>query len=256
MRLQVIEVAPFVHLPSSRFTNNIYRVTLKNPTFCQKGRSPANAYASYHLPQEDEENAVNPWAGFDSLRFRCFPSVRSGTLIGACNRNNPVFIDVINSIICLISSSGSSISIILWNPSIRKYVVIPNSSEISDDLYTRLQNHRSLGFGFDGSTDDFRVIRLWMLLQIQKPLVYYAFSLKAGVWRRMSVDVTDFIRPCEVVSECSLYLNGVIHWIIVSNINEEFYVLMFDCQGGEFKKIEAPARIQTILGAKTFQFRR
>ncbi|XP_074266790.1 F-box protein CPR1-like [Silene latifolia] len=77
-----------------------------------------------------------------------------------CHVNNGCLLNVVgscNGVICLSNAPCKchySNNIFLWNPSIRKSILLPMANNVSTDVWV------GLGFGFDSLTNDFKVVRL------------------------------------------------------------------------------------------------
>lgn len=95
----------------------------------------------------------------------------------------------------------ASREIILWNPSIRKYAIIP-SSPVS---HLRLID---LGFGYDPVSNDYKVVAI-MHSEAQSCRIIDVYQLSTGNWRTIVVDVMS--NGWYLFQK--VYFNGAMHWL-------------------------------------------
>ncbi|XP_055807879.1 F-box protein At3g07870-like [Solanum dulcamara] len=117
-----------------------------------------------------------------------------------------------NGIVCLSDDLfGELQSLVLWNPSIQKYITLPLPS-----IKPQLPHMSVLGFGADlPETDDYKLVRL--VYSKNDDVVYNGppeieiYSINSGVWRRV---VGVEIKHCMVEFMWSqAFVNGSVHWI-------------------------------------------
>ncbi|XP_059639394.1 F-box/kelch-repeat protein At3g06240-like [Cornus florida] len=106
-----------------------------------------------------------------------------------------------NGLVCLNEYTPSSTRdvLYLWNPSIGKFIVLPEPRITYCD--------RALGFGFNSTTNDYQVVRI---AYVSSGLEVDMYSLKEGCWTRISVCGTI---PCIRFDSSHTSLNGTLHWI-------------------------------------------
>ncbi|KAJ9174391.1 hypothetical protein P3X46_013038 [Hevea brasiliensis] len=102
----------------------------------------------------------------------------------------------------------------LWNPSVRKIVDIPcpNFTFTSYGPYIP-----SLGFGFDSTTDDYKLVRIvysHFIFDEIRPFVEI-YSLRSRGWRKVKKDLKYFI----TARSTSAFLNGACHWVATKRGN-------------------------------------
>ncbi|XP_059644867.1 F-box/kelch-repeat protein At3g06240-like [Cornus florida] len=115
------------------------------------------------------------------------------TILGSCN-----------GLVCLIDDSFASDLLYLLNPTISKFVVLPEPRVTSR---SHGHYHRALGFGFDSTTNDYKVVRIVYPYGSTTEIDIY--SLKQGCWRNISVSGPI---PC-ICDSSHVSLNGTIHWV-------------------------------------------
>ncbi|XP_058006580.1 F-box protein CPR1-like [Hevea brasiliensis] len=126
----------------------------------------------------------------------------------------------------------------LWNPSVRKIVNIPcpNVTFTSYGPYIP-----SLGFGFDSTTDDYKLVRIvyshFNFGEI-RPFVEI-YSLRSRGWRKVDNNLKYVI----TARSTSAFLNGACHWVA----NKRFYgpgvcdaIVSFSLGEEAFGEMEVP----------------
>ncbi|XP_054791768.1 uncharacterized protein LOC129297455 [Prosopis cineraria] len=96
-----------------------------------------------------------------------------------------------NGLVCCVD--GSIVfdpTIIIMNPSIRRYNVLPKPNNVtSTRLKPRFMEKNSLlGFGFDPKNNDFKVVELVYKAQAYPDPQVGIFSLASNEWRNISHD--------------------------------------------------------------------
>ncbi|KAJ6720409.1 ASSOCIATED INTERACTION DOMAINS-CONTAINING PROTEIN putative ISOFORM 1-RELATED [Salix viminalis] len=154
---------------------------------------------SLHLDNESLDRSLQ----FQNLPFRseadCFD------IIGSCN-----------GVVCLsdIDHHGRTKSLILWNPTIRKHLNLPLPKLCGPHSAT-------WGFGFDLSSDDYRVVRV----------------------------VRQVSSKREFPMEFQVAFNGILHWLVYREENDNrrhSFVLSFDLSNDEFGEIMLPQRLARV----------
>ncbi|XP_065869982.1 F-box/kelch-repeat protein At3g23880-like isoform X2 [Euphorbia lathyris] len=151
-------------------------------------------------------------------------------IIGSCN-----------GLVCLSDSHRiNSHTIILWNPAIRKSLILPSPSITLNQIYMFV-----LGFGFDFKSSDYKVVRVVYRMrrnQIEiKPQVE-VHALGINSWRRIRITSP----PRYVISELSLqvFLNGAVHWIgynpSESDDFRDLSIVLFDMTREVFDEMRLP----------------
>ena len=112
----------------------------------------------------------------------CFPLCHELGLFDMSTQQFPCHLSKVvnscNGILCLDDYDGEHI--ILWNPSIRRKLTIPDHPSFGE------QDLMSVGFGFDSVTDDYKIVIICYSIDIdsgngtaEKSFVY---SIKTSVW--------------------------------------------------------------------------
>ncbi|KAJ0806760.1 putative F-box domain-containing protein [Helianthus annuus] len=125
-----------------------------------------------------------------------------------------------NGLVCITSSCGFEFS-----------VVNPMTREVTRLIRPLPYMGLSLcwGFGYDESTDDYKVI-----VKGDNQTCVRVLSLKSNVWRVIEEVKYKFISTTGILS------NGALHWI-VEDQNYKKLIISFDLSKEEFKEIPQPA---------------
>ncbi|XP_074277236.1 F-box protein At4g22390-like [Silene latifolia] len=152
----------------------------------------------------------------------------------------------VNGVICLVDDCGHEGTLtILWNPSIRKFVEVPEPIMV----YETYGGYESAsGFGFDSISDDYKVVRVVRLLDLGPKFggtQVEVFSLKSGCWRIIGVGPSYSIKrrsseyiPC--------FLNGSVYWVGSRFVcpNNENVIVKFDMSTETFEIIQLPGVVK------------
>lgn len=156
------------------------------------------------------------------------------------------FVDLIHGVVCVSYSSESGFdSTILWNPAIHKYVSLPRlpfSPNSEQDAF----DASAIGFGFDASTNAFKVVRIWMSgVESRLPNTYEVVhvALEGGGGIRSSVATAPYtVKRCRLYedSRTGCFVNGKIYWIVRLRGHGTRALLMFDCKREYFRIVYLP----------------
>lgn len=149
-----------------------------------------------------------------------------------------------NGLVCITDqeySSNPELPIILWNPSLRKFRLLPRShfSKISNTMKPHERVSRIVhGFGYHPIIDDYRLVRIlhWYdeldVLRIRAEM----YSLRTDSWR----EVESFSH--RIYEATCVALNGVLHWIVFGTGSSQDceFVLWFDLRYEYFGRLELP----------------
>ncbi|KAJ0806741.1 putative F-box domain-containing protein [Helianthus annuus] len=96
------------------------------------------------------------------------------------------------------------------------------------------------GFGFDSSTDDYKVI-----VKDKHQTCVRVMSLKSNVWRVIEEVKYKFISKTGILS------NGALHWI-VEDENSKKLIISFDLSKEEFKEIPQPDDVKYECSSSSY----
>uniref|UniRef100_A0A2N9HBI5 F-box domain-containing protein n=1 Tax=Fagus sylvatica TaxID=28930 RepID=A0A2N9HBI5_FAGSY len=112
-------------------------------------------------------------------------------------------------------SLSNTYGYLVWNPSTRSNRNIPRSTTFDSKLYG---NCYSFGFGYDYSTDDYKLLRSYYYKSEIPMLEFEIFSLKTFTWRKINLDKDDniaiSIRSKVPMKSYNTYFNGAIYWVV------------------------------------------
>ncbi|KAI9085145.1 hypothetical protein K1719_032856 [Acacia pycnantha] len=131
----------------------------------------------------------------------------------------PLFVGACNGLVCSVDYSPlKSATIIIWNPSLRKYIVLPKPITTHKKRSRHLCGHVDpnygilFGFGFDSRNNDYKVVRLMNDRCTKDTLHIEVYSLASHIWRSISVTVPQFFLDHSWLP--SVLLNGSLHWLV------------------------------------------
>ncbi|XVF52477.1 hypothetical protein PTKIN_Ptkin05aG0021300 [Pterospermum kingtungense] len=167
----------------------------------------------------------------------------------------PRIVGTLHGLICLSDDLvGYTNRIVLWNPSVRKYVELPwpniTFREIGSYYFT-------LGFGFDAKKNDYKVVRLAYALgndcgDVYPPYVE-VFSVAEKGWRMISGEGLDC--SFDEIRWRQFFSNGRVYWI-VNEIKMERraknLVLSFDVEDEKFEKMNLPESLVHVNPMRLF----
>ncbi|XP_004248467.1 F-box protein At3g07870-like [Solanum lycopersicum] len=155
-----------------------------------------------------------------------------------------------NGILCLSDDLfGELRSLILWNPSIKKFIILPMPS-----INPQSPHMFVFGFGADlRESDDYKLVRLVYRktddVVYKDPPEIEIYSINSGVWRRV---IGVEIKHCVVEFMWSqVFVNGVVHWIaydVVANGGElRSLVMTFSIADEVFGEIMLPDALVGVI---------
>ncbi|KAJ8763337.1 hypothetical protein K2173_002220 [Erythroxylum novogranatense] len=155
---------------------------------------------NYTLHPDDDKKG-NSFCECQELAFPFKSYSQYFEIVGSCN-----------GLLCLSDTYATNArTIILWNPTISKWMTLPMPNVNLDHAYMFV-----LGFGFDAKINDYKVVRIVYGMGDEGRKVVAApkvelYELGKNAWR--NVNVSKSLRY--VTSELSLqvFLNGAVHWI-------------------------------------------
>nr|XP_043620401.1 F-box/kelch-repeat protein At3g06240-like [Erigeron canadensis] len=92
----------------------------------------------------------------------------------------------------------------IWNPSTRR----SSTCRFDFDLRPKVQWDFGIGFGYDESTDDYKVVELCYKHEHTLMMHMHIYSLKSGKWKSFSQYYQGFISYYN-----GTFFNGVLHWL-------------------------------------------
>lgn len=147
------------------------------------------------------------------------------TTVGSCN-----------GLLCLSDDRVYFMNtIILWNPSIKKSVLLPKPNMIYGSYGSFIQ---CLGFGFDPVGNDYKVVRITSVDLVDKPQIEI-YKLSSGVWQ----DVSSLELGCVIYNRGrQIYVNVASHWLArCSDLYD--VIVLFDMSLEVFRTMMLPVQL-------------
>jgi hypothetical protein len=96
---------------------------------------------------------------------------------------------------------------ILWNPAIRMSMTLPQACIVAPNCSKYFVH----GFGFDHTSNDYKVLRMVFSSYIRLPPPAQLYRLRTGAWETFRI--ADDFQYDIVDGELQAFLNGASHWI-------------------------------------------
>ncbi|XP_050203659.1 putative F-box protein At3g16210 [Mercurialis annua] len=186
-------------------------------------------YLNYE-PRVTQSDTHYVYPDFQIRRIQDFPL--------AHDRRHFTVTDSINGLVCVVGDNYSTKvvsrpqTLVLWNPSIRKYIILPNPN-----LFPKKRCF--VGFGYDSRCDDYKLLRM---INLPDPAdfksVAEVFSLNSGSWKIMD---SSRVPHCKIssVPGTQAIVNGIIHWNALRQ-DKSNVLLGFNARDETFQEIEIP----------------
>ncbi|XP_075643651.1 F-box/kelch-repeat protein At3g23880-like [Castanea sativa] len=232
--LEILHRLPVKSLIRFRCVSKLWNSLITSPAFINSNltRSHSNSnkliikysdvYMGYELIHEEDND------NYDSSSEQ----IQELELLNSFGRKFKL-VGYVNGLFCLYEQDRY----IVWNPCIRKFIVLPNPSVTASFACY-------LAFGFDSSTNDYKLVRIAFQsknLSPKKPLVE-VFSVNEGSWRITSGG--DSYPPGVYIRDCSLStavsLNGAVCFAADRCDALGSIVLSFDLGDEVFRVISLP----------------
>ncbi|XP_028065727.1 F-box/kelch-repeat protein At3g06240-like [Camellia sinensis] len=152
-----------------------------------------------------------------------------------------------HGLICLSDDCfGYTYTIILWNPSIRKYVTLPKPKFCFDHYGPYMF---ALGFGVDPQTNDPKVVRVVYLSGTGRenylvPPKVEVYALSTGKWK--TVNASTVRHNMVEFFWSKAFVNGAVHWVVYSQSKNSVFcnvVLLFDMGSEVFREMRLPKKL-------------
>ncbi|EOY12848.1 F-box and associated interaction domains-containing protein, putative isoform 1 [Theobroma cacao] len=239
--LEILRRLPVKSLVKCRSVCKAWNSLIKSPSFISSHLQTALSKPNDHLLllrlfENDKESYFLHFDNddFDEYKQLHFPFKSNSPwfrLVGSCN-----------GLVCLQDGFFplDSVELILWNPSIQKYITLPKPGVTC--LSGRAYNS-TLGFGFDSRTNDYKLLNVVSMSvgeEAETLTEVYLFSLDGNSWKRVTA-----ISPKYGIEghEFSAFVNGAVHWLGYQRGKDGGFrnmVLGFDISTEKFNVIRLP----------------
>ncbi|XP_027153444.1 F-box/kelch-repeat protein At3g06240-like isoform X2 [Coffea eugenioides] len=184
---------------------------------------------SNHLPEE-------VWAGiFTRLPVKTLLQIR--------------IVDSCNGLICLNDDNDFDTSgIILWNPSIKRFLNLPNPRVTSRSYGSYMY---VLGFGYDEKNDDYKVVRVaYKKGRSGRDLIppeVELYSLNSRSWRSFNAGAPPY--GIFGYTWLQAFVNGAVHWVgydpcVVKGNESCGLIVAFDLSDEVFREVMLPSCLE------------
>ncbi|XP_021724472.1 putative F-box protein At1g32420 [Chenopodium quinoa] len=160
-----------------------------------------------------------------------------------------LIIGCVNGLICLWDETPNTL--MLWNPSIRKYYTLPVYKRSDRIGFPRsVVRDMCFGFGYDALSNDYKVVRIIfynMMLDdntIALRTLVVAFSLRRKLWRRVK-----YVAPLCLYSR-SCNVGGFVYRLTQID-NYGFEIVSFDLSAEKFAELACPEGVKSVIRCKT-----
>ncbi|KAL2553626.1 F-box protein CPR30 [Forsythia ovata] len=191
-------------------------------------RCNLNKFYSMHLdlsgnPIRDPEELPHPFGyRYDLDKSVVYTGDYEIHLVGSCN-----------GVVCFVDSAHR---IILWNLATRKYFELQHLDiELPRFMDLDLTYYFNYGFGYDGATDDYKVIRLINSYNNKSDcFLVELYSLKSKSWKRFE-DLVSRTRS----DHYGILVGGALHWLTYETKwdDDESPIVAFDLTKEEFNLV-------------------
>ncbi|KAL3503498.1 hypothetical protein ACH5RR_037947 [Cinchona calisaya] len=233
----------FAHMHLSHAKN--HRIVLMKRFIIDEKKALLSFHSDYVSPGRDVAAAAAPDLKLSST-YRS-----SIQLFGSCNG----IVCIVELLRCLHSNSKDKFY--LCNLATRQFLTLPPSPFGCPDEFEDIST-TSLGFGFDPSTQDYKLVKFvsyrlkeTMALPVPEVQIY---NLRTNSWRKLegvasgpSAIVPGQKFPASILQKfpVSILLNRsfILHWLAINNIYDDAWegILSFDMCTEAFQKIELPS---------------
>ena len=245
---EILTRLPVISIIRFKCVNKSWYNLFENHTFIAKHHRHHSSQKNPSLLVEVEDSTTIPQRSVMSLHLA--DGLDSGVSLDMpFIPERLVYIsDCINGIICLRELSSR---LVLWNPAVREYKVIPNPPSHVHSPSNVCYDYPTFAFGYDHISNDYKLVQIGTystvlydsIDQILHPVVHI-YTLSTDSWRQIDTGFDHSI--LNFPGECSnnLYLNGVYHWpgcIILDKHGQHCEVIVcFDMRDEVFQIMKMP----------------
>ncbi|KAH0987137.1 hypothetical protein GBA52_014314 [Prunus armeniaca] len=139
-----------------------------------------------------------------------------------------------NGLVCL--SLGYN-KLRIWNPSVRKFVILP--SPISEYI-------ARYAFGYDSRNNDYKVLGTVNLPGQTECYQAEIWSLARGSWKSLGVGSTGRGSLSELIQQPA-FVNDAVHWVQLNTMKGENGIMLFDMVSESFGETRVPQCVTKML---------
>ncbi|CAL8992148.1 unnamed protein product [Prunus brigantina] len=152
-----------------------------------------------------------------------------------------------NGLICVTCTKDDDIAatdIFIWNPSIRRYVVLPRPNLIAYLKYYNIVRHY---FGYDSHTNDYKVLRC--VSNNSTLVVVEIYSLARASWKTLTASAPTYFGFGTATWPFSYWavVNDALHWVRPrEQRGKDLVIVSFDISTELFGEIMMPQGVRKI----------
>ncbi|KAK8608760.1 hypothetical protein V6N13_024173 [Hibiscus sabdariffa] len=162
-----------------------------------------------------------------------------------------------NGLLCLISED----KLALWNPSIRQFKILPESS-VQRPPSAYMTRFGNLGFGYDSQSDDYKVVRFVtnyfgfddgkIKITSHVTMQIDLYSLRGNSWKEIPLPQVNVVHDHPWLDN---HVNGIFYWVASgATVASDFCVLSFDMANERFSTLALPRGILLQHGFQLLNF--
>ncbi|KAM5586431.1 F-box/kelch-repeat protein [Rosa sericea] len=228
----------------------------------------SSTFIRLHLSRTLQDNdarllLLNAFSSYPEMSSKSYALLWDDPVFGECKLINPItynngtivykgrnvsaqslfVIGTCNGLVCLAPDSYVDSPVLIWNPSIRKIVILPSPPSSS----------QRYAFGYDSRTNDYKVLIIMIVWDdFTKTMETRGeiYSLARGTWKSLSAAATpvDFVPPgMHNIARALVNVNGSPHWsggMYRPWGNRGNCIMSFDMVSEVFCKIEVPEALR------------
>ncbi|KAF7127315.1 hypothetical protein RHSIM_Rhsim11G0036300 [Rhododendron simsii] len=205
-------------------------------------------HLSVLIVEKGSSSETNVWFGDDdtsTYRYALFPDETLAS--DACHDidflETPPLAFIYGPVNGLFCVRNNNHRFIIWNPAIREFRILPDHLEFPPnlDVVNLYCIFSGIGFGFDKSTDNYKVVLICHFrvkdMRMVNDVSVHVYSLSTNTWRHLNcLDYLspEYLRHCSTCSGNGAYSDGVYYWWAGTGI------LAFDMGNEVFRVISVP----------------
>jgi F-box interacting protein len=136
---------------------------------------------------------------------------------------------------------------ILWNPAIRMSMTLPRPRIVVP--VQAISKYCIYGFGFDHTSNDYKVLRMVNDYNTLSPLQAELYRLRTGTWETFTG--ADDFGKYYIYQNTHAFLNGASHWLVFHEASgsRKRMVVLFDMCDEQLRVMKLPDHLSLSLGA-------
>ncbi|CAM8968015.1 unnamed protein product [Rhodiola kirilowii] len=174
---------------------------------------------------------------------------------------NDYLVGECNGLICIMLKYSYGRIFLLWNPTIREFKVVRKNDvanvvdagcmfdfdsdfDFAFDIETAHKYKQVYGFGYDSSSDEYKILRLMVVGsdQCEKVVNVEIYRVGSRIWRKIEHPVSSMtcIFPSSFCFNICAFLNGSCHWVMSKFPTKDNVILRFDLGKEEVEEVTLP----------------